>query len=489
MPPSPHSEACNIVSQSSSTSARLASRSTPAGDVRQRLRAAHRADPAGRALAAGLVRAELHCIMRHLQHVDGVVEGDDAAVAEHGADRGQRLVFERRVELRGRQVGAERAADLHGADRPAGRGAAAVVLEQFPDRQAERALDEAAVAHVAGELQRHRSARLRLAEIAVGRGAVGEHRRHGRERDDVVDDGRRPEQAFLRRQRRPHPDLAAAALEALEHRGFLAADVGARAEPQFDVEVALAAQDVPAEAACAARRLERRGHDLGRVRVFDAQIDVSARRADGDTRDRHALDQAVRIALHQHAIGERARVALVGVAGDVALPRRLVEHGLPLDAGRKRGAAAPAQAGLEHFLDGGGGPDLERAPQPAVTAGCVIGIEVERVDVPDAREGQALLRREPRMLPDRAEPQGMRRALQQSLLQQFRDIARGDRAIGDAAGGALDFDERLEPVQSAGTVAAQARCLRRPMPAARARWPRHRAPARRHRAEPRRSPS
>ena len=48
-----------------------------------------------------------------------VVEDDDAAVAEHGADGGEGLVVERRVELRLRQVGAERTADLHRADRPA----------------------------------------------------------------------------------------------------------------------------------------------------------------------------------------------------------------------------------------------------------------------------------------------------------------------------------------------------------------------------------
>ena len=101
-----------------------------------------------------------------------VVEGDDAAVAEQGADARERLVLERRVELRGGQVGAERAADLDGADRPAARRAAAVVVEQLAQRQAESALDQAATPDVAGKLDRQRAARLRLPEVAVGRRAA-----------------------------------------------------------------------------------------------------------------------------------------------------------------------------------------------------------------------------------------------------------------------------------------------------------------------------
>jgi hypothetical protein len=33
--------------------------------------------------------------------------------------------------------------------------------------------------------------------------------------------------------------------------------------------------------------------------------------------DRHALDQAERVALHQHPVGERAGIALIGVAHDI----------------------------------------------------------------------------------------------------------------------------------------------------------------------------
>ena len=48
-----------------------------------------------------------------------------------------------------------------------------------------------------------------------------------------------------------------------------------------------------------------------------------------------------RIALHQHAIGERARVAFVGVAGHILLWRGGIEDRFPFDAGGK-GSATPA---------------------------------------------------------------------------------------------------------------------------------------------------
>ena len=52
-----------------------------------------------------------------LAHVDGVVEHDDAAMADQAVARRKGLVVERRVEQRAREIGAERAADLHRADR------------------------------------------------------------------------------------------------------------------------------------------------------------------------------------------------------------------------------------------------------------------------------------------------------------------------------------------------------------------------------------
>ena len=63
-------------------------------------------------------------------------------------------------------------------------------------------------------------------------------------------------------------------------------------------------------------------HRLDRVGIFGADIDVAIGGADGDAGDGHALDQYEGIAFHDHAVGEGAGIALIGVADDVFLLRR-----------------------------------------------------------------------------------------------------------------------------------------------------------------------
>ena len=79
----------------------------------------------------------------------------------------------------------------------------------------------------------------------------------------------------------------------------------------------------PSNPAC--RAIAKRGVERGDgVRIFRSGVDVALRRADREAGDRHALDQAERIALHQHAVGVGAGIALIGIADDVlALTGRL----------------------------------------------------------------------------------------------------------------------------------------------------------------------
>ena len=101
--------------------------------------------------------------------------------------------------------------------------------------------------------------------------------------------------------------------------------------------------------------------------VFDAKVDVAFGRPNGNCGDRHSLDENERIAFHEHAVRERAGIALVRVAGDVLLIGGLIEHSLPFDAGWKGRAAASAQPGIDHFLHDRGGADPERSRQAPVT--------------------------------------------------------------------------------------------------------------------------
>ena len=133
------------------------------------------------------------------------------------------------------------------------RHAAADVVDQLAHRDPVRQLVVAGVHDVAGEREDARAGRVLDAELRVLRAAHLEHRRHGRDRLDVVHGGRRRVEAGDRRERRLRPRLAALALERLEERGLLAADVRAGAAMDHDGD---AAEEV---GTCASPRASRAG--------------------------------------------------------------------------------------------------------------------------------------------------------------------------------------------------------------------------------------
>ena len=94
----------------------------------------------------------------------------------------------------------------------------------------------------------------------------------GRDRLDVVDDGRRRVEARDRRERRLRARLAALALERLEQRRLLAADVRAGAAVHDDRHVA-------ADLGPVLQLLERGDEDLVRARVLAADVDEDACRS------------------------------------------------------------------------------------------------------------------------------------------------------------------------------------------------------------------
>ena len=136
------------------------------GDPVDHFHAAHRADPARRALAARLRGTELHGEPGLGRHVDGVVEHHDAAVTDHGPGRGECLVVHRQVEVGRRQIRAERATDLDRAHRPSRMGPAAVAVDEFTQRHPEGQLHDPAVPDVPAELKQLGAPRSFDAELA-----------------------------------------------------------------------------------------------------------------------------------------------------------------------------------------------------------------------------------------------------------------------------------------------------------------------------------
>src|SRR5690606_3983274 len=138
----------------------------------------------------------------------------------------------------------------------------------------------------------------------------------------------------------------------LEERGFLAADIGARADERVQIEIDPRALDVLAEPARLVRLLQRVLEAGERLRhELAADVVVAHGRADREARDRHPFDQRVRVVAKDVAVVTGAGLALVGVADEILLPRRVRRHERKLEAGREARSAAPAKARGLDLLD------------------------------------------------------------------------------------------------------------------------------------------
>ena len=151
-----------------------------------------------------------------------------------------------------------------------------------------------------------------------------------RERLDVVDERRPAEVPGLGGERRAQARHAATPFERLEHCRLLAADVRARA-----------GHDLHGHRAQQAGRPElrdRRDQTRACGRVLLAQVNDRVLGLDEARRDRQALDEQMRPQLHDVAVFDRARLALVGVDDDDARPGELDDR-RPLTERREAGAA------------------------------------------------------------------------------------------------------------------------------------------------------
>ena len=415
-------------------------------DLVHGLDAAHGADAAGGALAAAFRRAELEGEARLFGHLHGVVEHHDAAVADHPASRREGFEVKGRVEQGSREIGAQRAADLHRADRTARGRAAADVIDELAQCDAKRRLEHAAMLQVACKLDRHGAPRPSQPEVPERLSPMGEDVGNRRQGQHVVHNGWAAEQTLVRRQRRLGPHLSASALKALQQRRLLAADIGARAHPDLDV-------DPGPDGARLAQHLQRAVQHADGQRILGPHIDEAepcSHRIGGDDQ---SLDQEERIGLHQQAVGEGAAVALVSVADDVFRLTLRRAHRLPLHPRREPSAAKAAKAGRLDDLDDLFRGQLQRRLQPRHPAVRGVVGEAQGVSDPGALEGQPRLAAEEGQGADVAEAQGMRAAVEQARGDQTLHIGRVHRAIADAARVRFHLDQRLQMEGAAGAVA------------------------------------
>ena len=232
----------------------------------------------------------------------------------------------------------------------------------------------------------HAGARCLLgAEGGERGGAVVQDPRQVGERLDVVDDrGLQVEALGGGEERRLEARHAAVALEALDERGLLAHDVGAGAPVEDDVDGEVGAEDVLADVAGGVGVVERLGDALLGQGHLAAHVEERLLGADGVAGDEHALDELVRVLLHEEPVLVGARLGLVAVHHEVARPHAGRAEA-PLGAGREAGAAAAEQAGRLHLVAHRGGRLGQRRLQALVAAGGEVA--VERVPVLEVEAG------------------------------------------------------------------------------------------------------
>src|SRR6185312_4737969 len=382
----------------------------PRGDARQ---------PAGafaarRALAARLVRVEAHDARGDGDEVGGLVHDDDAARAGHGAqdlaaahvevDAGadlnrldalvghERVELHRDVELAGVERRHRRAAGDDGLDLLAAGDAAADLVDHLAQRDAHRQLVDAGLVEVARHAEDARAARLGRAELGEPLPALLDDVRDVGDGLDVVDDGRLAPDALDRGERRLQARPAALALERVEERRLLAADV--RAGAAVDGEVELPAGP--------ARVVEGLTEVAGGVGFVDgalehlvladhlaANVDVRVLAAERVRRDEDAFDERVRIPVEELAVLAGAGLGLVGVDDEVG-GLGVLRDEAPLEARREAGAAAAAEVRLLDLVDDGGGRHAEGFLVGPVDA--AAGGFVEAVGAFDADEAHHQLR-------------------------------------------------------------------------------------------------
>ena len=328
---------------------------------------------ARRALAAALVAVELRQAPRRAHDAAGVVHHDAPAAAEERAHAAQGLVVERHVERVDADHGHRRSAGPHGLHLAAGAQAAGHVVDELAQGGlAQHHLEVARVQHMTRYREQLGARALLVAHGGVPVGPAVHDGRQRRQGLHVVDERGAAIQPGHGRERRLEARLAALALEALEQRGLLAADIGTGTAVHRDVERPARPEGVGAQPSRGAGLGDGVVQHPGLGLVLAADVDVRALAPHGVRGDGDALDQLEGVVLDDLPVLEGAGLALVGVAhhvgglaGVLGQERRLAAHG-------ESGAAAAAKARAVEGVEGVVGAEGQGLLEAQVATGALV---------------------------------------------------------------------------------------------------------------------
>lgn len=225
-------------------------------------------------------------------------------------------------------------------------------IEEFIEGGPKGNLVDSRLSAVARDAEEFRSRRLACAETCEPFGPLLHDTRDACEAFDIVDSRRLLQITPFGREGRTISRSAALAFERVGERRFLAADIGAGAKLDADVEIEpRLSADILAKQAETAAFLKHALQLIPKIGVLAAQIDEPVLRPQRIARDRHAVEDDIGNLRQQHTILERARLAFVGVAHDVMGFAHRLPAEPPFQTGREAGSAAAAKLGLSHQLD------------------------------------------------------------------------------------------------------------------------------------------
>src|SRR2546426_889448 len=356
------------------------------GDVFQDPDHLGRAQAAGDALAAGLVPEEADGVERHVEHAGALGADDDRARAQHRSRLLERFEVERHVHHRGGEIARRRPRRRERLEGAAVENPARLLEDHFPGGRAPRDLVDPRAHDLAADADALEPRGAGPALTLEPLDAVPEDQRHEGEGLHVVDERRLLPEPVRAREGRLVAGLGALALQRLQQRGLLPADVTAGAQEDRQVEGDAGAEDVVADQALAPAGVDL-GLQYGRLDlVLVPDVEDPRARARHHAGQDHALDHQVGDVLQEEAVLDRARLALVRVADDVLLGAGGAAHDLPLHARRKpRAAQPPKLAGLEGRQQAGDVAAGQERPE-----GLVAGAGFVRVDLEPARKRRKL---------------------------------------------------------------------------------------------------
>ncbi|VTR63828.1 hypothetical protein DESC_100024 [Desulfosarcina cetonica] len=301
--------------------------------------------PAGHAFAAGFLAQKVQEGAGHLHHAGVFVQNQHAAGPHGGAETGEGVKIQGRVQEVLGNAAAHGTAEVHRLELLVSRNAAADIEDDLPQRGSHGHFHHGRVLDMAGDRDQlgpfaflRANAGVPCVALVDDQGHVGPGFHVVQVTGFVPDTAHRGADVL-------GPRLRILALDGAHQGAGFAGDEDAHVKMDFHMKVEAGTQDVVAQEAVFL------GLGQGRVDVFlelghvMPGVDEPLAGADGKGTDDQPLDDVVRIAGEDGAVHERPGLAFVPVDDHVFLLAGGVAGRFPFETGGEAAAAAAAQVG------------------------------------------------------------------------------------------------------------------------------------------------